>query len=88
MYGKIDTTNFVNQTDDDKEIEKNSKNIYVWWHYLNVIYIQLISIYSIVSNVDIRLRFDLSPAQLILNSYDNVDYIHTLYIVLSCERKK
>ena len=29
MYGKIDTTNFVNQTDDDKEIEKNSKNIYV-----------------------------------------------------------
>ena len=39
--------------------------------------------------VDIRLRFDLAPAKLIINLYDGIDYSYIVhYIVLSYGHKK
>ena len=77
MYSKIDATTFANQTDDEKEIEKDCKNIL---HMMMPLKFNTFSAdFYIFDGVDIRLRFHLAPAKLILYSYDNVDYSYIVH---------
>ena len=76
---KIDATTFANQTDDETEIENDCKNTL---HMMTPLKFNISSAdFYLLNGVDIRLRFDLAPAKLILNSYDDVDYTYAVQTV-------
>ena len=76
---KIDPTTFANQTDDKQEIEKDCKSIL---HMMTPLKFDISSAnLYILTGVDIRLRFDLAPAKLIINSYNNADYSYIVHSV-------
>ena len=75
----IDATTFTNQTNDEKEIERECKSIL---HMMTPLKFNISSAdFYLLNGVDIRLRFDLAPAKLIINSYDDINYSYVVHSV-------
>ena len=76
---KIDAATFANHNADEKEIERECKNII---HMMTPLKFNISSAdFYLLNGVDMRLRFDLAPAKLIINSYDEVDYRYEIQSV-------
>lgn len=72
----ITENNFLNMSNDETNIVKESKSVI---HMTTPLHFDMSSSgFYLLNGVDVRLRFDLAPAAVLINAYDGVDYKYNL----------
>ena len=78
IIGTFNSTNFPTTSDNDEQkIAAQCKSIL---HFVTPLHLDVgTGDFYLMNGVDVRLRFDLSPASLLINSTDNVEYNYKIF---------